>query len=642
MRLTIGKKLNSLTLSLLLLSIGGVVVLAVQLFTADLEGLLRKGTLDVSSMLAGRVRAEMKHVADRTRMLGAASLEDFKYEEDRLRFIQDNLAVDSQYIGMGLYRQQPPNENFTPIWRVGHPELTQKLGLTASDFNQLDQLYPIDFRAVSKGLVDFTIAKLKDGTPTIRMSLPLVQRNDGTFSQLMTVELHQEKLTALFSESTAYTSYLIDRRGKVLGSTDPSHIALGEEMNGITIVGSLKEAKNSSGQMDFKDKTGEMQIGAFQRVGFAELTIISQVPFKIALMAQKQVFRRTIFLAGAFLFFALVLGFLFSQSITGPIKLLAGAALRVQEGDFTVRLKTSKKSRSRDEIQEFSGTFNQMVIGLEERDRVKATFAKFHSKEVAEKILSGQLKLGGERKNATVFFSDVRGFTAMSETMDPEALVKVLNRYMSRMVRVILEHGGIVDKYVGDAIMAIWGVPLSKVDDCERALLACIHMRKALAELNQELRTEGLPQLKIGMGLNYGPLIAGNIGSDERMEYTVIGDTVNTASRIESLTKEFGTDCLVSETILEQVSGKFVTEKTHSAKVKGKKEALAIYKLLGYIDSQGQTVLVETPFSSYQPEKSDKVVHEAPQPPPWPPRQQVVQPPPWHGLQSDKETHEAA
>jgi adenylate cyclase len=611
MRLTIGKKLNGLIIALQLLSISGVVLLATQLFTSDLTGLLRKGTLDASAMLSGRVRAEMKHVADRARILGAASLEEYKYDEDKLRFLVDNLATDPLWIGLSLYRRDTPT-TWAASWRILHPDYAKKLSLTKEDFDTMDKDFPLDLQATGRGEVAFVVAKLKDGTPSIRMSLPLVQQSEGVFSQVLVIELHQDHLTALFSEATAYAGYLVDRRGRVLASTDPATIPLGSDMRPAAIVAGLANNKAQSGQLDFVDPQGVAQLGAFQRVGFADLTVVSQVPRARAELAQKQLYRRTSFLAGAFLCLALCLGFLFSQSITKPIKSLALAAEKVASGDFSVRLPGKGSSNRADEIQQFSGTFNQMVSGLAERDRVKATFAKFHSKEMADKVLSGELKLGGERKAAAVFFSDVRGFTAMSEGLDPEALVKILNRYMSRMVSVILRNGGIVDKYVGDAIMAVWGVPISKDDDCLRAVRACVEMRIALNELNEEFIAEGLPPIKIGMGLNHGPLISGNIGSEERMEFTVIGDTVNTASRIESLTKEFGTDLLISREILNRVEGKFVVEKASEVKVKGKAEPLTVYKVHGYLDEQGREVMIETPYSDYASEKSDKVVHDAP------------------------------
>jgi adenylate cyclase len=607
-RLTIGKKLNGMLVALQLLSIVSVVIVATTIFKNDLTNLLRKGTLDVSTILAGRVRAEMKHVADRARMLGAASLEDYKYDEDKLRFVQENLAVDPQYVAMALYRRGA--SAFEPAWRVLSPDAEKRLKLTAADFQSLDEKYPLGFEQVARGSVDFTIARLRDGTPSLRMALPFVQQKDGGFSQLIVMDLQQERLTSLFAEATAYTSYLVDRHGLVLASSDPTRVEPGSSAQGTPIFGAITSAGQSpSGQLDFKDSSGEQQLGAFQRVGFADLAVISEAPFARAAAAQLELYRRVGYLAASAVALALCLGMFFSGRLTRPIQMLGAAADRIANGDFSVRLEVGKSGG--DEIQDFSSTFNHMVAGLVERDKVKETFAKFHSKEVAEKVMSGELKLGGERKGAVVFFSDVRGFTAMSEGQDPEKLVRILNRYMTRMVRVIMEHGGIVDKYVGDAIMAVWGVPFSKDDDCERAVRACLSMRLALAEVNAEFAREGLPPLRIGMGLNQGMVISGNIGSEERMEYTVIGDTVNTASRIESITKEFGTDLLISREVLEHVAGKFIVEKADEAKVKGKAEALVVYKVLGYVAECGTEVRIRTPFSDYKAERSDKVVHAA-------------------------------
>jgi hypothetical protein len=154
--------------------------------------------------------------------------------------------------------------------------------------------------------------------------------------------------------------------------------------------------------------------------------------------------------------------------------------------------------------------------------------------------------------------------------------------------------------------MALWGVPIGGPNDAENAVRACIEMRQALAELNALRLSRGQSELRIGMGLNVGPVIAGNIGSHEKMEYTVIGDSVNLASRMESMTKEYGTDLLVPAAIQERLPGKFIFEKSKSAKVKGKTAPIEVYKVLGYVDESGQPVRVETAYSSYASEKSDK------------------------------------
>jgi class 3 adenylate cyclase len=343
-------------------------------------------------------------------------------------------------------------------------------------------------------------------------------------------------------------------------------------------------------------------------VGFAGLGVVSELPEALAYQAANTMAKRAVLVGLIILFIAFWAGYLYSGTITRPIQMLVEAAQRIASGDFKINLSV----KGRDEVSHLSRAFNEMALGLEERDRVKETFNKFHNKEIAEKLLSGEVKLGGERKEATVFFSDVRGFTAMSETMEPEQVVEMLNEYMTRMVAIIRSHHGIVDKYVGDAIMALWGVPLGNDDDIYNSVRACLAMRDELARLNELRISRGQSPLKIGMGLNIGPVIAGNIGSTEKMEYTVIGDTVNLASRMESMTKEYGTDFLIPSAIYERVKDRFIFERCKSARVKGKSAAIEIYKVLGYYDERGQEVIVQTPYSSYEAEKSDKVVHDSP------------------------------
>ncbi|MEK6706498.1 MAG: adenylate/guanylate cyclase domain-containing protein [Bdellovibrionota bacterium] len=175
------------------------------------------------------------------------------------------------------------------------------------------------------------------------------------------------------------------------------------------------------------------------------------------------------------------------------------------------------------------------------------------------------------------------------------------------MVAIIRTHGGVVDKYVGDAIMALWGVPLASRDDTKNALMACLTMRTELVKLNEIRLSRGQPILKIGMGLNIGPVIAGNIGSNEKMEYTVIGDAVNLASRIESMTKDYGVDLLISHDVYECIKDSFLCEPCESAKVKGKSGAVEVYKVHGYLNESHENIMVESPYATYEPEKSGKV-----------------------------------
>jgi adenylate cyclase len=213
--------------------------------------------------------------------------------------------------------------------------------------------------------------------------------------------------------------------------------------------------------------------------------------------------------------------------------------------------------------------------------------------ELAELVVKDGVRLGGERKTVAILFSDIRNFTAISEKLDPEEVVDFLNMYMTRMVECIDRTGGIVDKFIGDAIMAIWGVPVSKGNDTENAIDAALMMRKSLIEFNRDRGDPKNPIIRIGCGINTGPVLAGQIGSENRMEYTVIGDTVNLASRIEDLNKPFGTDILISEDTYKSVKEIYAVERMEPIKVKGKDKPQQIFAILGRLDDAERPGTIE-------------------------------------------------
>ncbi len=243
----------------------------------------------------------------------------------------------------------------------------------------------------------------------------------------------------------------------------------------------------------------------------------------------------------------LLVGLFLARSIATPIQRLVRACLGVTKGDLDQQVPVS----SSDETGLLTTTFNEMVRGLKERDFIRATFGRYVSKQVSDVILRGGLRLGGEQKNVTVLISDIRGFTAISEGMKPEQLVAFLNHYFGQMIDVILRYEGTLDKFMGDSIMVVFGAPIDHDDHATRAVMTALEMRSALDSFNREIVAQGLSPIRIGVGINSGEVIAGNIGSEERMEYTVIGDIVNTAARLEKLNKELGTDILIAESTYE-------------------------------------------------------------------------------------------
>jgi adenylate cyclase len=286
----------------------------------------------------------------------------------------------------------------------------------------------------------------------------------------------------------------------------------------------------------------------------------------------------------------LAFGFLIGTALVG---LLFGARLAARMSSALARVANGFRKlathdyahvepvRTGDEIEDLAHGFNDMVDGLRERDKLRSTLGKYMTQTVMEHLLAGKVQLGGETLPVTILFSDIRSFTTISEKMDAQAVVELLNRYFTRMVQILIEEDGVVDKYIGDAIMAVFGAPVPKPDDAVRAVRAAVRMRDALADLNRELVVAGFPELRAGIGVHSGRVVAGNIGSEARMEYTVIGDAVNLASRLESSTKELGVGILISEETYELAREVVDAEPLSAIHVKGRSQACRIYAVHG-------------------------------------------------------------
>ncbi|MBW2970439.1 adenylate/guanylate cyclase domain-containing protein [Candidatus Woesearchaeota archaeon] len=216
-----------------------------------------------------------------------------------------------------------------------------------------------------------------------------------------------------------------------------------------------------------------------------------------------------------------------------------------------------------------------------ERQKTLGAFSKYVSPAVIDELMQDpeKLKLGGERKEITVFFSDIRGFTTLSEKLTPEKLVHLLNEYLTAMTDIIMKHEGVVDKFIGDAIMAFWGAPMKQPNHAEMACSTSIDMIKKLKELNVKWTAEKFPEIKIGIGLNTGHAVIGNMGSYERFDYTAMGDTINLGSRLEGLTKAYGVSIIASETT-KKATKDYVFRKLDLVKVKGKDKPVTIYELI--------------------------------------------------------------
>ncbi|MDH4128457.1 MAG: adenylate/guanylate cyclase domain-containing protein, partial [Spirochaetota bacterium] len=267
----------------------------------------------------------------------------------------------------------------------------------------------------------------------------------------------------------------------------------------------------------------------------------------------------------------IVLSVLNRLLIVQPVKFVSNEMQAVGSGDLQRHIEHHKN----DEIGDMTRSFNTMVHGLQ-------GFTQYVSKDVVQQILeTGTSRIAGTSTKVAIFFSDIRSFTSITETYPANDVVNMLNSYFDTMVPIIQESGGNLDKFIGDAIMAEWGGIEASDKDPYQACYAALLQLDALNHFNEKRRKSATFEINIGMGINYGEAIVGTIGSEGKMEFTVIGDAVNLASRLEGLTKEYGVKIIISHSIAEHVQDYFLCRELDKVAVKGKVEGVRIYELVG-------------------------------------------------------------
>jgi class 3 adenylate cyclase len=265
-----------------------------------------------------------------------------------------------------------------------------------------------------------------------------------------------------------------------------------------------------------------------------------------------------------------------SRSIQQPMRTLGDFAHRIGTGDLTGRVSLS----GRDVAGQLATSLNEMAAGLQERDHVKEVFGRYVATQVSSRILDGHANLGGESRHVTILFSDIRNFTSMAEQMTPAQVVTFLNDYFSEMVDAVFEQNGMLDKFLGDGLMAVFGAFGDVPDHPRRAVLAALRMKALLAKINGERAMEGKPPIAIGIGIHSDEVVVGNIGSRKRLEFTVVGDGVNVSSRLQTLNKEFGTTILVSQATFEALKDEFECRQMPDTPLRGKARDLKFYEVV--------------------------------------------------------------
>ncbi|MCR9142761.1 MAG: HAMP domain-containing protein [bacterium] len=567
-KFTIKVKLLTIITGILVVSLSVMIFLASGFFREDSQARISENNLNLATVIGSQVESELQGIGYKSNLLALTIDQSIGTPAEQRLFIdlffEDNpefifLAI-AEGAGGGLrIKRRLYNDKY----------LTENESLDRAKLLNVENESLAVFAKSLNGA--FVVHNASVDVPLIALSQPLGKA-------IMILYLDPVKFLKAFQTAGIVETFMVNDQGDVIAHSDSRIVLSRANFIEKPIIDALLKSPVPQGQSQYED-AGVNYLGSFRKLNLGGLGIVSTVRTSKAFEAVDNIQRRNLLIMGIVLIIAFLIVYFFSNTLSNPIVRLVEGNQLVRDGNFKVNIPPTTK----DEVGILTDSFNSMVVGLD-------AFTKFVNKEVAELALQGDIKLGGETKEAAVFFSDLRGFTAMSENMTPEEVVAFLNEYFTGMVGCVEDTSGIVDKFIGDAVMAHWGAFKSEGNNTENAINAALMMRASITEFNVRLKERAerdgtkFVRAKMGCGINTGPVVVGQIGSETRLECTVIGDAVNLASRIETLNKPFRTDVLISQDSYDLVRETFAVEAMPSIKVKGKTEPQAIYAVLGRKD----------------------------------------------------------
>ncbi len=601
---------------IIILSFSLLTYISTYLFTSDSERNIESNTIQNANLISQKVKTDFLSVIEKSKIAilavndegtgGASAKADSEPGNDSALFSSLLFKRDPNMIYIGILRNEKGSVKETK--KLYNEILLADSGLDSDIFQKILESEKESVFSSING-ADFALnLSSYFGSGVIGIIIPY----ESDSRAALCIMFSNEKVYDAVKSPDLIKSFLVNGRGELLAHYDKKMVIENGSVADLPIVKKMLKSTINTEKIEYVDSNSKTWLGAYNKTGFSDTGVISIVSKEQAFGMVRKLQKQTVLIALIVLNLAILFVYFFSKTITKPIRKLVSISSEIRNGKFDI----SVKSKSRDEIGILSESFEDMARGLAEREKMKDAFGKFVNKEIADMILKNELKLGGERKTAAVFFSDIRSFTAISENLQPEEVVDFLNEYMSVMVDCVNKTNGVVDKFIGDAIMAVWGTPISRGNDTANAVEGALMMREALKKFNKGRGSAKRPVINIGCGINTGPVLAGQIGSHDRMEYTVIGDTVNLASRIESLNKPFCTDILISSDSYNLVKDLYLCTPMEKITVKGKKDPQQIYAVISRkSDTKGPRTLKElreyvgikyVPLKSFDPNSKEE------------------------------------
>jgi len=473
---------------------------------------------------------------------------------------------------------------------MGFPDgkiIRAKTTLLPKDYDPRKRPWYLDALKQPPGILDgITVPYLDSSTkhPTITI-YHKVLNNAGALVGILGVDvdvaLASSNMITNFPALENGQKILVNDDAVVLLHPDNTKVGLdfsntGEELD-IQLSEDIRNPNLKHKQYVGRRMNQEWYMG-FYRTKDAQITLVLSVPAKTVFKPLRQLTFQMAALDLSAIFGLFFLLMVVSRKISRPIIDLKNSAVQVtKEGPYRDAIEV----KSRDEIGQLTAAFNEMMEGLRQRDFIRDTFGRYVTKEVVKELLdtSDGLKLGGEIREVTIMLSDLRGFTPIAESLRPDQVIEILNSYLSQMSRIISRYKGTINEFIGDAILTFFGAPVKYEDSPARAVACALAMQLGMEDVNRQNKEKGLPLLYMGIGINTGDVIVGNIGSKERAKYGVVGHNINLASRVEGAT--IGGQILITPSTYKQVKDLVIVRTVRSIRFKGVEEDIDLYDVIG-------------------------------------------------------------
>jgi adenylate cyclase len=554
-----------------------IIAVATYYFRSDSETRVQENNLALVDIIGLKVSSDIQGIVAKAEQLVKSSNRSIGANDKD--FITDLFFKnDKDFIFIGLYSiKNETLEIETSFYNEDY------LIDVASSEEDVQKAIQINTESLKKAIVgNPIIINSTQGFSKPSFILALPANSDSQAPKILTIMVRLDKILPAFEKKGIITTFMVNGEGKAIAHPVEDVVQSATSFIDLPIVKEMLTSQVETGLKRFVGSDGKAFMGSYRRIGFGDAGIVSIISEDKAFEAVYNIQERNLYIMGISLCLAMIIVFFFAKSLSRPILTLLTATLEIAKGNFNIGIKPS----TRDEVGLLTSYFITMGQGLEEREKVKSILGSMIDPVVVKEAMVDLAALKrGKEAEITAFFSDVASFSTISEQLNSVQLASLLNEYLSAMTILLKENEGVLDKYIGDAIVGIFGAPVAVENHAVKACKASLEMVSKLDELRKywtanNLYSKDAQVMDARIGINTGLAKVGFMGTDALASYTMMGDTVNLAARLEAAGKDYGVNVMLAEPTKLLVENEFLIRILDLVRVKGKNEPVRVYELV--------------------------------------------------------------